>query len=178
MKRLAGSSRFVVVVAIVFKDATKLEECKQKIQNLKESLKFSNRFEFKFSKLNNRIRKKFLSELSLNHYEVCYSFQDKNNFTGTSSDLYFLLYRNLLKKLSIFDPPIYIKVDGVLDRRKKEETISFLRKTLDKNKTKIAFVNSKNSPLIQLADMVAGSIRIYHEFSNNDFIDLFKRKIR
>lgn len=178
MKHLIGSSRFVVVVALVFKDIMELERCKLDMQNLKLSLKLSNKFEFKFSKLNNKIRKIVLSKLGTCHCDIYYACQDKNNFIGTSVDLYFHMYRDLLKKLSILDHSIYIEIDGVLDRRKKEETISFLRKILGKNRVKITFVNSKNSPLIQFADMIAGSVRIFHEFSNNDFIHFFKKNIK
>ena len=63
-----------------------------------------------------------------------------------------------------------IKIDGSGDRIFKRNFSVYLRKDLNYNGKKVIknlrFVNSKESVLIQLADMVAGSERRYFEYRN------------
>jgi len=64
-----------------------------------------------------------------------------------------------------------IKLDGTADRTYRREAIAYLRRELNSNHNhmikKIAFKKSHDSVLIQMADMIAGAIRLEKEQRND-----------
>ena len=77
-----------------------------------------------------------------------------------------------------------IRLDGHGDRLYKREVIKYLRSELNDREEKVfqklQFVDSKSNVLIQLADMVAGSINRYYQEGKTDskvYHTVIKKKI-
>lgn len=73
-----------------------------------------------------------------------------------------------------------LKLDGRGPKQFRQQLTNYLRKQLNKPGDKVfenlRFENSKNNVLIQLADMVAGSI--YRSFSNKTDAQIYRRIIK
>ena len=95
--------------------------------------------------------------------------------------LYNYAIKELLIRLELTDTVIFI--DGVAHKRQAERIRTYLRQNLRQHgvvKSKIRFVDSRKEVLIQLADVIAGSIaRSYNErkANNKEFIKLLEPKI-
>jgi hypothetical protein len=74
-----------------------------------------------------------------------------------------------------------IKLDGSGDRAFKKSFLSYLRKSLNSREKKVVesfrFVDSKENVLVQLADMVAGSVRRSYDKDKTDK-EVYKKIIR
>ncbi|MBI2587316.1 DUF3800 domain-containing protein [Candidatus Amesbacteria bacterium] len=77
-----------------------------------------------------------------------------------------------------------LRLDGHGDRRYKKEIVRYLRRELNSKQQKVfhqlQFVDSESNVLIQMADMVSGSI--YRSYSglksdSNEYLKLIKKKI-
>ena len=96
--------------------------------------------------------------------------------------LYNYAIKELLLRLDLSEPIIII--DGVADKKPALATRSYLRQALKLHgvmKCKISFVDSRKDSIIQLADIVAGSVARSYDKSKTDCIDclkLLKTKIK
>ena len=76
-----------------------------------------------------------------------------------------------------------IVIDGVADKKQIQRMRTYLRQALKQQgveKCKISFVDSRKEPLIQLADIIAGSIARSYDITKsdrNEYIKLLKSKI-
>ena len=87
----------------------------------------------------------------------------------------------LLLKLDLNEPIIVI--DGVYDKKQAQRIRTYLRQTLKQHgieKCKINFVDSRKEPVIQMADIVAGSVARSFDKSKtdcNEYVKLLGSKI-
>jgi len=92
------------------------------------------------------------------------------------------LCRELLLKLELSEPNIII--DGVTDKKHIQNTRTYLRQALGQQgvgKCKIGFVDSRKNVVVQLADIVAGSIaRSFDKKKTDykDYLELLEPKIK
>lgn len=183
-----GSSRTLVVCCVIFDDELEAEKCAIRIKELRRKLKKSDNFEFKFNKCSKQYRLKFLEALKdfkfrirtiVMNKETIYSEELKHSKTS----FYNYTIKTVLKHSSGKIKKAKIRLDGHGDRIFRRELIGYLRKSLDtadrKMITNLRFRDSGKDVLIQLADMVAGSInRISQKDKSdrNDYWNLIKNK--
>lgn len=173
-----GSSESFVIALVIFNTESDAEETAEIINNFKEEMKQSLRSEIKFNKLEKHERLAFLDRIKDCKFRVRTIIVNKE-FVNTSNPKRNtkFYYRFFLEQLlehnrnSIIDAQL--RLDGLGERSFKRAMNTYLRQNLNK-KTKekvmrdIQFVNSKNNSLIQLADMIAGSIHRYYQKDKND----------
>jgi len=100
---------------------------------------------------------------------------------ASGETLHNYVIKELLLKLELSEPVIFI--DGVTDKKHIQKIRAYLRKALKLNgveKSKISFVDSRKDVMIQLADIVAGSIaRSFdkQKSDHNEYIKLLETKI-
>ncbi|MFA6518597.1 MAG: DUF3800 domain-containing protein [Candidatus Shapirobacteria bacterium] len=74
-----------------------------------------------------------------------------------------------------------IRLDGTGEREFKKQLTLYLRQNLNTNTQKVIknfkFRNSKSDVLIQLADMIAGSLRRYFDHSTTDW-NIYRKIIK
>ena len=172
-----GSTEYFVISAVIFDDNLEAEKTAVAIKELRRSLKFSDNIEFKFNKSRKEVREKFLQTVNKFSFRIRALVVDKkiirsDELKNSKDSFYSYMIKTLLKynNATIFNASI--KIDGGGDRIFRKSFIAYLRKQLNSRQTKIIkqcrLVNSKNNVLIQMADMIAGSIRRNRDIKKND----------
>jgi hypothetical protein len=151
-----GSTPVFVIACVIFDDELEAEKTAVSIKEFRRKLKRSDSFEFKFNKSSKEFRLKFLNHIAHFKFHVRASKQSFYNYA-----IKMVLKNNFgtIKKAKI-------RLDGHGDRLYRREVIRYLRSELNDGEEKVfkklQFVNSSTNVLIQLADMIAGSIhRLY-----------------
>lgn len=163
-----GSTQIFCLVAIIFYTTTDIAITEQAIHELKSILGLRKTHEFHFTKEPERIRTAFCNAVMGKPFLIRAIVADKNSIVvGTSFPQTPMFFYNFCTKMllkynfgTIANARVYI--DGKMNI----ELGTYLRQELNQEEQLIAeckFKDSKSSPIIQLADMVAGSIaRSYH----------------
>ena len=188
-KLAKGSSKFFVISAVIFDDNLEAEKTALAIKELRRELFKRDDVEFKFHKSNKNTRKIFLEKISKYDFrvrclvvdkEVIYSKQlraDRNSFYG-------YIIKTMLKHSNDTILDAKIRIDGSGDRVFRKSFVTYLRKELNNNEKKILknckLIDSKSDVLIQMADMIAGTVhRFYQEDKKdrNDYKNIIKKHI-
>ncbi len=182
-----GSSPFFVIALIIFDDELEAEKASVAIKQLRRDLKVSDKFEFKFNKSNLKFKNTFFSGIVdfkfrvraiIVKKEVVYS----NKLRSDKESFYNYVIMQVLKKSIGNIKKAKLKFDSRGERTLRDELRIYLSRELDnKNKkvfTDLRFVNSRQNTLIQLADMVAGSIFASYSKNRRKYLELLKRAKR
>lgn len=179
-----GSTRYFLIAMVIFEDELEAEKTSVAIKELKRELKFPDDLEFKFYKSSKDVRKKFLLAVKkFNFYYRCLVIDKtvirSNELKNNKSSFYSYAIKTVLK-YSNYTSNAKVKIDGSGDRVFRRNFLAYLKKQLNSGDKKVIknckLVDSKGNQLIQLADMVAGSVR--RSFEDNDYVyrDLIKNK--
>lgn len=153
-------------------------KCAIAIKELRRKLKKSDRFEFKFNKADKKIRLAFLKKVSSFKFRVRAIVFLKEKIRSwelktSKQSFYSFAVKSVLKYSFGRITDAKIRLDGHGDRVYRKEMVKYLRKQLNTPENrifkKLKFVNSKTNVLIQLADMVAGSILRFQNKSKKDY---------
>ena len=158
-----GSSQSFCLAAIIFYDQDDIDITERVILDLKPTLGLRKTHEFHFTNEPDRIRSAFCHAIAGKPFLIRAIIADKDKIeTGTKlrkSPAYFYAFfiEMLLRHHFGAISNARVFIDGNMDRELK----TYLRQELNQGDRLIAqckFKDSKSSPIIQLADMVAGSI--------------------
>lgn len=161
-----GSSKHFVIACVIFDDNLDAEEAALKIKRLRRSLHWRDDHEFKFNKASKVIRLAFLNEVKDCKFRVRAIVADKSTIRSpelrtNKNKFYNYMIKEVLSKSDGFIKEGRIRLDGHEDRAYKKAATTYFRQQANPKGAVIKdmkFVNSKNDNLIQLADMLAGSI--------------------
>jgi hypothetical protein len=161
-----GSSKHFVIACIIFDDNLDAEEAALKIKRLRRTLGWRDESEFKFNKSNKSIRLLFLEEIKSCNFHVRAIVADKTiirspELRNNKHKFYNYMIKEVLSKSDGVMKDARIRLDGHEDRAYKKAATAYFRQQVNLRGSIIKdmkFVNSKNDNLIQLADMIAGSI--------------------
>jgi hypothetical protein len=185
-----GSSKVFVIACILFRDELVAEQTALAIKLVRRKLKFSDNTEFKFSGSKQQTKVEFLTAVFPFDFQIRTLVVEKSKIRSsqlkTDKKSFYSYFIKMVLKHSgntIFDAKI--KLDHSGDRIFRRNFTSYLRKQLNSNEKKIfkqfSLVDSKQNVLIQLADMIAGTIRRYHEKEKADapiYWKLINKKIK
>lgn len=185
-----GASKFFVICCVVFNDDLQAEKTSTAIKELRRDLGFSEKMEFKFNGSSYKTRLDFLKSLNPFDFRIRVLVVDKKKIKSPilksdKQSFYSYFIKMVLRhsKGKIFDAKI--KIDGSGDRIFRKKFLTYLRKELNFRQKKIVknvrLVDSKNNQLIQMADMLAGTIRRYQEADKTDHLkyrEIIKSKIQ
>jgi len=172
---------------VVFSDDIDAEETDVIIRKYRRSLGWPPEVEFKFHKTRLAFRTGFLREAVKGTYSIRAVLVDKtqlvnNPIRNSKTSFYnFIVKEVLAHNVDLHDAQLLI--DGKAENEYRRSVKTYLRQNLNvANKTisEVRFVNSKNNSLIQLADMIAGSIRRTTETEKTDssvYYEIIKCKI-
>lgn len=164
-----GAINNTVICFVVF---AKLEDVQHIDKVISDFKLLSNKedAELHFNKENTTTKKRFFKNLPNNRFYIKYYLYKNNKLSNT--DLMtksFIENRDLIQNSNIF-------IDGLKIRKYNRKVIGEIKKELKKYNIKIRsikYTDSKNSNLIQLADMCAGCIRRKVERGTKEDNDLF-----
>ncbi|MBI2315294.1 DUF3800 domain-containing protein [Candidatus Daviesbacteria bacterium] len=140
-------------------------------------MKYPDNVEFKFFKSRRQIRESFLHAVNKFNFTIRAIVVDKSlvkspELKNNKNSFYSYIIKLVLEHSnnSILDAKI--RIDGSGDRTFRKSFLTYLRKQLN-SKQKIVMknckmVDSKSDELIQMADMVAGSIRRFYDLKKDD----------
>jgi hypothetical protein len=168
-----GSSEFFIISAVIFDDNLEAEKTALAIKELRRELFKRDDVEFKFHKSRKETRIKFLGCVKKHTFRIRCLVVNKNilyspELRGDKNSFYSYIIKTMLKYSNDTILDAKIRIDGSGDRIFRKSFVSYLRKELNGKDRKILqnckLVDSKSDVLIQMADMVAGSIhRSYQE---------------
>ncbi|MEK9209033.1 MAG: DUF3800 domain-containing protein [Patescibacteria group bacterium] len=172
-----GASKNFVICCVIYDDELEAERTAVAIKELRRKLKFSDRVEFKFNGSTFKTRIAFLEEVSKYKFRVRALVVDKTKIkSGQPKNDKQSFYSYFIKTVLQYNKGTIknakIRIDGSGDRIFRKKFLTYLRKQLNSKQQKvinnITLVDSKTNVLIQLADMIAGTIRRYKDREKED----------
>ena len=184
-KSHASSSKLVMASA-VFIDEQTATLLNHAISALRRQLGWQDKHEFKFRKTHSKEKQEFLKLAASFDFKIYAVYIDKskypNNYKSPSREsLYNWTTRELLKTIPLSNADITI--DGKYQKEYKLKVQTYLRRGFNIDKKlikKIKVRDSAHDNLIQLADMIAGSLNRYLEGQKTDakiYYNIVKKKI-
>ncbi len=172
-----GSTKFFVISLVIFDDELEAEKTAVAIKDLKRALGFPDNMEFKFFRSSNNVRKEFLQTVNFFKFRVRSLVIDKTfvrseELRGNKNSFYAYAIKTVLKYSDKTVSSAKIKIDGNGDRIFRKSFLSYLKRELSSGHKRIIknckIVNSSGNVLIQMADMIAGSVRRSYDISKKD----------
>ena len=182
----SATSNFIIAAVLVV-DRENLNNLTTALNNFRTDLGWNEFDELKFSSTRKSVIKNLLSFIHQFEFSAYAVIIDKTKIVGTpqySSEetLHSYAIKELLLRLELSEPEIVI--DGVAHKKQAERVRTYLRKSLRQRgieKCKINFVDSRKDVMIQLADIVAGSIARSldkNKKDHSDYLELLGTKIK
>lgn len=172
-----GSTPYFVIALVIFKDELEAEKAAVAIKELRRELKFPDSVEFKFHKSTQRVKELFLKRINAFDFSVRCLVIDKSvirsdELKNNKNSFYSYAIKMVLKYSNNEILDAKIKIDGSGDRVFRRNFITYLRRDLNSYDKKILkncrLVDSKTNVLVQLVDMIAGSIRRSYDDTKDD----------
>ena len=163
-----GSTRFFVIALVIFNDDLEAEKAAVCIKDLKRKLGFPDDLEFKFNKSSRKTRESFLRAVNSFDFKIRSIVFDKTKvksveLKNNKNSFYSYAIKMVLKHSRNFIIQAKVKIDGSGDRVFRKSFLTYLRRELSLAEKPILkhckIVDSRGNVLIQMADMVAGTIR-------------------
>ena len=151
--------------AIVFDSSDEARKMDEFVTSFKTSLGWQLKSELKFRKTNKQIVKDLLFNMSRYVFHIYAVYVDKEklkNFSKiiNSKKLYTEIISELLALIPLSDD-VKIKIDGISNGDYNKRTATYFRKNLNRARDKsisISFEDSVKNNLLQVADLISGSI--------------------
>lgn len=172
-----GSTRFFIICSVIFEDELVAQEVALEIRKLKRELNIPDTVEFKFTKSNRDVRIKFLQRVRKYNFKIRVLVVDKykihkDDLKRRKELFYSYFIKTLLKYNKGSIENARVRIDGSGDRIFKKAFLGYLRRELNSPEVRIIrkckLVDSKSDVLIQMADMIAGSINRFYTGKKDD----------
>jgi hypothetical protein len=182
-----GSSSHFVIACVIFDDALDAEETALIMKRYRRELNWSDHREFKFNKTKKDITSELLKRLQSGNYRIRAICMDKSKIRShelrhKQGSFYNYAIKEVLSKTNDLHGAD-IRLDGHSGREYRKGAITYLKREINSKSKKISrvkFVDSKTNNLIQLADLVAGSILRSKQSDKSDanrYIGIIKPRI-
>lgn len=172
-----GSSRTFVIVLVIFGDELEAEKTALKIKELRRELTRKDVYEFRFNKCRKDWRCRFLSTVASCNFKYRAIIFPKNAIYGkelksNKESFYNYAVKTVLKHHGGRLKNAKLRIDGHGNRELRRSFTTYLRRELNRPGHKVfkdlKFRDSKKDVLVQMADMVAGSLRRYYDAEKDD----------
>ena len=170
-----GSSSHFVIACVIFDDHLDAEDTALAIKKFRRQLGWRDDREFKFNKLRKSILIDLLKILKDKNFRVRAICMDKSKIyshelRNKQDSFYNYTIKEVLAKTTTLNNAD-IRLDGHSGREYKKSAISYFRQEINaksKKISKVRFVDSRTNNLIQLADLIAGSILRSYQSNKTD----------
>ena len=184
----SGSSKHFVIACVIFDDSLDAEEAALAIKKFRRDLGWQPNREFKFNKTKKLIVTDLLGVVCSSNFSIRAICIDKSKIRShelksKQDSFYNYAIKEVLAKSTQLSGAT-VRLDGHSGRAYKKSAITYLRREVNAKSRKIAkvkFVDSKTDNLIQLADLVAGSILRSTQTNKTDsskYLDILKKQGR
>jgi hypothetical protein len=184
-----GSSTHFVIAMVCFDDELEAEKTAVAIKELRRKLRIKDHEEFKFFKSCRDHRIDFLKTVNKFDFRVKCLIVDKEKIyspelKSNKNSFYAYFIKEALKNNNKTILEAKIRIDGSGNRIFRNNFVTYLRKELNSEERSIIkncqLVDSSSNVLIQLADMIAGSINRSEnkdKKDSSDYKSVIKKKI-
>lgn len=182
-----GSSQIFVIALVIFNDELEAEKTSLAIKELRRKLKVSDSYEFKFNKTNKKFKNNFFETIRRFNFKIraivitkesIYSLRLK----GYKEDFYNFVIMQVLRHNQGKIKKAKLKFDKRGEKTMRDQLRVYLSRQLNNRKEQIfkdlKFEDSRQNTLIQLADMIAGSIYASYSKKTNSYLEMLKRSRR
>jgi len=172
-----GSSSHFIISCVIFDDELEAEKTAITIKEFRRKIKKTDRYEFKFNKCSKNDIKVFLLAISKHDFRIRAIVVDKKKVISEELKNKVDSFYNYFIKLVLEHnggkiKNAKIRLDGHGNRVFRREATTYLRNNLNTKNKRILrdfkFRDSKRDVLVQLADMVAGSISRKYQVGKSD----------
>ena len=181
LKNKKDSSPFLVISLLIFENDEDSTEVARVIEEYRKRIKHSPSYEFKFRKTKRKIIIGLLKSIQSERFKIRAIVLDKSQTKLSrdvyKKDLYHALIALALEGCLKNNLRCKVRLDGIADREFRNSWRKYLRENLKRREIDFKLVDSKSDSLIQLADLVAGSIRRSHLYGKND-ANIYKKIIQ
>ena len=162
-----GSTSHFIIAMVIFDDELEAEKTAVAIKELKRKIGFREQTEFRFFRTRRDFRIKFLKTINKFNFRIRCLVVDKsiihsNELKNNKNSFYAYFIKEVLEHSHNTILNAKVRMDGSGNRIFRKNFFVYLRREINRNDKKIMrnckMVDSKSNVLIQLADMVAGSI--------------------
>ena len=173
-----GSTSHFIIAMVIFDDELEAEKTAIAIKELKRKIGFREQTEFRFFKTRKDFRIKFLKTINRFDFRVRCLIVNKSiirsdELKNNKNSFYAYFIKEVLKNSNNTILNAKIRMDGSGDRIFRKNFFTYLRRELNSDNKKIMrsckMVDSKGNVLVQLADMVAGSINRAQNKKKKDY---------
>jgi uncharacterized protein DUF3800 len=178
-----GSTPVFVIAMVIFDDHLEAEKASLAIKELRRELKVNDKYEFKFNKTDGRFKNAFFHATCKYNFRVRATIVKKSiiyssTLRNKKESFYNFIVMQILKQSKTIKHA-KLRFDRRGEKLLRDEMRIYLSQQLD-NKTNdvftdLKFVDSKQNTLIQLADMVAGSIAWAHGGKSKIYLNKLER---
>lgn len=177
-----GSSQVFIIAMVIFTDPLEAEKTSLSIKELRRKLKVSDLYEFKFNKTNKQFRTTFVDTVKRFDFKIRAIVVDKKviyspRLRSYKENFYNYIIMQVLRQSSHIKNA-KLRFDKRGEKALRDELRVYLSRELDNKKKQIfndlKFVDSRQNTLIQLADMIAGSIYAAYTKKDKTYLDKFK----
>jgi hypothetical protein len=182
-----GSTRFFLISCVVFGDPAVAEAASERMRELKKEFGWSIHHEAKFHTMRKDKLRVFLTEMAKFDFKIRAIVIDKslirNHELATKKESFYnFAIKEVLSRMDFIEDAI-VRLDGQPGKQYQKQAIAYFRKAINAEKHKITDfkpVDSKKNDLVQLADLVVGSI--YHSLQDDktdagDYLKLLETRI-
>ena len=173
-----GSTSHFVIAMVIFDDNLEAEKTAVAIKELKRKIGLGDNAEFRFFKTKNKYKIEFLKTIVKFKFRIRCLIVDKSKIysdelKSDKNSFYAYFIKEALKNNNDTIINAKIRLDGGGNRIFRKNFITYLRRELNSRDRKIMrnfkMVDSRKDVLIQMADMIAGSINRSQNKDKKDF---------
>lgn len=185
-----GSSPIFVISCVIFNDELEAEKTAVAIKEYRRKIKFPDTVEFKFNKSSKKVRVGFLKAINSLSFKVrsliiVKKIIQSEELKHNKNSFYSYAIKLLLSHNGGYIVDAKVRIDGSGDRIFRRSFIAYLRKQLNSKERNIMkdckLFDSKENVLIQMADMISGSMRRSYEKDKTDsqtYKTIFRKHIQ
>ena len=178
MQKKVGSSEFFVICAVLFVDNNDAHACDLTIAGLRRECFGKKNSEFKFNKCCRAHRLKFLNSVIKHEFLYVPFVLNKNKLSGPGfkfkSPFYKYTCKLLFENAKAYLNEASVIIDGSGDRTFRKQLQIYLKEKINTDRKTIRKVKieaSHKNNLLQLADMIAGSVARSYRKNKTDRFD-------
>lgn len=172
-----GASPYLVFSMVIFEKESDIAEVQAKISKYRQKIAYSSSYEFKFRKSRKKIIIEFLNSVKSCNFRIMSLIVDKRDLKFSkkvsSKEIYKFLLSLLLDRCLTKKENVRIRLDGKAERELQASIRSFIKKSLrakGKNvKLDFKIISSKNDDIVQLTDIIVGSVARSYMKNRKDF---------
>jgi len=168
---------------VIFKDNLEAERASLAIKDLRRKLKMSDLSEFKFNKSSKKFRQIFIETVKKLDFKIRAITVDKKDIysqrlkTHKENFYNYVIMQVIKNSKSIKNAKLKFDKRGEIEIRNQLRV--YLSRELDNKKNNVfndlKFVDSRQNTLIQLADMMAGSIFSFYTGKDKSYLEELKK---